>query len=70
LNSIDLIVEEHAYTGGGRFSERETEVDQAMADSRHVALTPELPRLRSGSRVRLTNTASGMGSTFILGWRA
>ena len=67
---IDLIIEEHACTGRERFAERETEVDETMAVSRHVALTSELQRLRSGSRVRLTDTASDMDSRFVLRWRA
>ena len=67
---INLIVEEHAYTGRERFAEHETEVDETMAVIRHVELTSEPPRLPSGSRVRLTNMASGVDSKFILRWRA
>ena len=46
---INLIIEEHTYTGRERFAEHETEVDDGMAVSRYVDLTSELQRLPSGS---------------------
>ena len=66
---INLIIEEHAYTGRERFAERETEVNETMAVSRHVESTSESPRLLLGSRVRLTNMTTGMESKIILRWR-
>ena len=65
-----MIIEEHTYTGRERFAEHEAEVDETMAVSRYVDMTSELPRLPSGSGVRLANMTSGMDPKFIMRWRA